>query len=149
MHTLHPYSIQDFCIRDLIFSPFFLRQLIIRKWLSLLAWRWYTIQASYAYKWIGSTTACKTFIFVSSHWLYFDTRHFHMVCQCYASFNNPGSYLIIKVRCSWLCSCFQDRWLTDNLYTLISVLFLFLLVWGIGCGLWLWHSLDFSINFFS
>ena len=27
--------------------------------------------------------------------------------------------------------------------------FLFLLVSGVGCGLWLWHSLDFSINFFA
>ena len=27
-------------------------------------------------------------------------------------------------------------------------LFLFLLVSGAGCGLWLWHSLDFSINCF-
>ena len=26
--------------------------------------------------------------------------------------------------------------------------FLFLLVSGAGCGLWLWHSLDFSINCF-
>ena len=26
--------------------------------------------------------------------------------------------------------------------------FLFLLVLGAGCGLWLWHSLDFSINCF-
>ena len=30
------------------------------------------------------------------------------------------------------------------LHTLISVLFLFLL--GVDCYLWLWHSLDFSIN---
>ena len=28
------------------------------------------------------------------------------------------------------------------------VCFLFLLVSGKGCGLWLWHSLDFSLNFF-
>ena len=27
--------------------------------------------------------------------------------------------------------------------------FLFLLVSGKGCGLWLWHSLDFSLTFFS
>ena len=26
--------------------------------------------------------------------------------------------------------------------------FLFLLVSGKGCGLWLWHSLDFSLTFF-
>ena len=32
------------------------------------------------------------------------------------------------------------------LHTLISVLFLLLLVSGVGCYLWLWHSLDFSIN---
>ena len=31
----------------------------------------------------------------------------------------------------------------------ISVLFPFLLMSGIGCGLWLWHSPDFSINFIS
>ena len=35
------------------------------------------------------------------------------------------------------------------LYVLFFVIFLFLLVSGVGCGLWLWHSLDFSINFFS
>ena len=29
-----------------------------------------------------------------------------------------------------------------------SVIFLFLLVSGIGCGLWLWHSLDFSFTCF-
>ena len=29
------------------------------------------------------------------------------------------------------------------------VCFLFLLVSGKGCGLWLWHSLDFSLMFFS
>ena len=29
------------------------------------------------------------------------------------------------------------------------VVFLFLLVSGKGCGLWLWHSLDFSITFFT
>ena len=34
------------------------------------------------------------------------------------------------------------------LHTSISVLFLFLLVSGIGCDLWLWRSLDFSINFY-
>ena len=31
---------------------------------------------------------------------------------------------------------------------LVCVLFLFLLVSGVGCILWLWHSLDFSFNFF-
>ena len=35
-----------------------------------------------------------------------------------------------------------------SLHASISVLFLFLLVSGIDCGLWLWHSLEFSINFF-
>ena len=34
------------------------------------------------------------------------------------------------------------------LHVLVFVLFLFSLVSGVGCGLWLWHSLDFSINFF-
>ena len=34
------------------------------------------------------------------------------------------------------------------LYVLVFVIFLFLLVSGVGCGLWLRHSLDFSINFF-
>ena len=34
------------------------------------------------------------------------------------------------------------------LHALLFFLFLFLLLWGVGCGLWLWHSLDFSINFF-
>ena len=29
------------------------------------------------------------------------------------------------------------------------VCFLFLLVSGMDCGLWLWHSLDFSLTFFS
>ena len=33
------------------------------------------------------------------------------------------------------------------LHALISVLFLFFLVSGIGCGLWFWHSPDFSMNF--
>ena len=32
------------------------------------------------------------------------------------------------------------------LHALIFVLLLCLLVSGVGCGLWLWHSLDFSIN---
>ena len=32
---------------------------------------------------------------------------------------------------------------------LVVVIFLFLLVSGVGCGLWLWHSLVFFINFFS
>ena len=31
---------------------------------------------------------------------------------------------------------------------LIFVIFLFLLVSGVGCGLWLWHSLDFYVNHF-
>ena len=35
------------------------------------------------------------------------------------------------------------------LYVLVFVIFLFLLVSGVGCGMWLGHSLDFSINFFS
>ena len=35
------------------------------------------------------------------------------------------------------------------LQTSISVIFLFLLVSGIDCGLWLWHSLDFSISIFT
>ena len=35
------------------------------------------------------------------------------------------------------------------LYMLVFILFLFLLVSGVGCGLLLWLSLDFSINFFS
>ena len=30
----------------------------------------------------------------------------------------------------------------------ISCLFLLLLVSGVGCGVYLWHSLDFSINVF-
>ena len=34
------------------------------------------------------------------------------------------------------------------LHVLVFVLFLFLLMSGVGCGLWLWHSLNFSINFF-
>ena len=34
------------------------------------------------------------------------------------------------------------------LYVLFFVIFLFLLVSGVGCGLWLWHSLNFSINVF-
>ena len=33
------------------------------------------------------------------------------------------------------------------LYVLVFVIFLFLLVSRVGCGLWLWHSLDFPINF--
>ena len=37
--------------------------------------------------------------------------------------------------------------LFDFLHVLVSVLFPFLLVSGVGCGLWLWHSLEFSINF--
>ena len=48
----------------LIFRSF-LRQLRW-KWLSFLAWRWYTVQVSHAYKRVGSTTALKTFSFVSS-----------------------------------------------------------------------------------
>ena len=43
-----------------------------------------------------------------------------------------------------LCTCLFI------LHALIFVLFLFLLVTGIRCGLWFWHFLDFSImNFFS
>ena len=34
------------------------------------------------------------------------------------------------------------------LYALISVLFFFLFVSEIGCGLQLWHSLNYSINVF-
>ena len=34
------------------------------------------------------------------------------------------------------------------LYMLVFVFFLFLLFSGVGCSLWLWHSLDFSINYF-
>ena len=34
------------------------------------------------------------------------------------------------------------------LHALICVRFLFLLVSGVGCGLWLWHPLHFSINAF-
>ena len=34
------------------------------------------------------------------------------------------------------------------LCVLVFVIFLFLLVSGVGCGLYLWHSLDFSINRF-
>ena len=48
----------------LIFRSF-LRQLKW-KWLSLLAWCWYTVQVSHAYKRVGSTTALKTFSFVSA-----------------------------------------------------------------------------------
>ena len=33
------------------------------------------------------------------------------------------------------------------LHVLVFVLFLFLLVSGVGCGLSLWHSLHFSVNF--
>ena len=33
------------------------------------------------------------------------------------------------------------------LYVLVFVIFLFLLVSGVGCSLSLWNSLDFSINF--
>ena len=40
----------------LIFRSF-LRQLLRWKWLSFLAWRWYTVQVSHAYKRVGSTTA--------------------------------------------------------------------------------------------
>ena len=34
------------------------------------------------------------------------------------------------------------------LYMLVFVIFLFLLVSGVSGGLGLWHSLDFSINFY-
>ena len=43
----------------------FIRQLRW-KWLSFLAWRWYTVQVSHAYKRVGSTTALYTFSLVSS-----------------------------------------------------------------------------------
>ena len=46
-----------------------------------------------------------------------------------------------------LFSCFSCICLFV-LYVLVFVIFLFLLVSGVGCGLWLWHSLNFSINFF-
>ena len=48
----------------LIFRSF-LRQLRW-KWLSFLAWRWYTVQVSHACKRVGSTTALQTFSLVSS-----------------------------------------------------------------------------------
>ena len=35
-----------------------------------------------------------------------------------------------------------------DLCSFVFVGFLFLLVFGKGCGLWLWHSLDFSLTFF-
>ena len=35
------------------------------------------------------------------------------------------------------------------LHVLVSVIFLFLLLSGVGCSMRLWHSLDFSINFYS
>ena len=62
----------------------------------------------------------------------------------------------------WFCSCiFQSFWHSLGNRELILVLFvnlfdlrlfgfvcfLFLLVSGKGCGLWLWHPLDFSLTF--
>ena len=38
--------------------------------------------------------------------------------------------------------------LTQPNYALICFIFLFLLVSGVGYDLWLWHFLDFSINFY-
>ena len=39
------------------------------------------------------------------------------------------------------------RLLDLRLFGFICFLFLFLLVSGKGCALWMWHSLDFSLNF--
>ena len=82
----------------LIFRSF-LRQLKW-KWLSFLAWRWYTVQVSHAYKRVGSTTALKTFSLVSS----LISISFPDICaksaDCYAGLRSSGCNLIINVHCS-------------------------------------------------
>ena len=50
------------------------------------------------------------------------------------------------VRESWSIICFSCICLFI-LYVLLCVSFLFFMVTWVGCGMWLWHSLDFSFNF--
>ena len=69
------------------------------KWLSFLAWRWYTVQVSHAYKRVGSTTALWTFSLVSSLIL-FRSQTFVQSGKCYAGFRSSGCNLIINVHCS-------------------------------------------------
>ena len=54
----------------------------------------------------------------------------------YASLGEEGAGLYVS-RAFFICFA-----------RVVFVLFLCLLVSGVGCGLRLWHSLDFSINFF-
>ena len=59
MHALHPCFLQDLRVWNLVLPldfNSFLKQ-FKWKWVSLFAWRWYTVQVLHAYKRAGSTTA--------------------------------------------------------------------------------------------
>ena len=73
----------------------------------------------------------------------------HVLKSCHALCSRVSSFLLAlrsprlgkrELNCVLLVYLFV-------LYALGFVIFLFLLVSGVGCSLWLWHSLDFSINF--
>ena len=79
--------------------------------------------------------------------LYYEALH--VLKHCFALFPRVSSYLLAlgsprlgkrELVCVLLVHLFVLR-------VLVFVLLLFLLVSGVGCGLWLWHSLDFSITF--
>ena len=68
------------------------------------------------------------------------------LCYFVLVFFNPFSIAITLLGKRELILVLFVRLLDLRLFDVVC--FLFLLVSGKGCGLWLWHSLDFSITFF-
>ena len=79
----------------------------------------------------------------------FTTGHFVLSCLalCFHVFSVLFSIVITSLGEERAGLCASCAFLFI-LHTSISILFLFLLVTEIHCSLWLWHSLDFPINFF-
>ena len=88
---------------------------------------------------------CSYFVWLCG--FYYGAFRVVLPCSLFSCFFSSFSIVIISLgeeRAGLCASCAC----LFTLHAVISVLFLHLLVSGVGCGLWLWHSLVFSINFF-
>ena len=106
-------NLPEKCIQDLNLPPDFMSFLRQHKWkwLSLLAWFWYTVQVSHAYQRQCHKPVYK--IYLCQARFHFDPRHFHIVCRMlHWLVINPSSM------CSALDSASEIGEFTNNLQSL-------------------------------
>ena len=83
--------------------------------------------------WVGSLYANRIFMFFSSHVLFYSCVFQSFQHYDYLAWGRENLVLFVRL---------------FDLRSFSFVCFLFFLVSGKGCGLWLWHSLDFTLTHF-